>query len=998
MKLSRFPVFLARVLLTLSVTTLPATAAFGQQAGKVMLVLDASGSMWGRVEEREKILIAREVVGQMLDQWDPALDLGLVAYGHRTKGDCGDIETLVPVGGSLDQIRATVNGLQPRGKTPLSAAVQQAAEHLRFTEDKATVILVSDGRETCDLDPCEVGRNLEQLGVDFTAHVIGFDIAEADRAGLACLATETGGQYFDAQKTDELKAALAEAVEKIKQQPDTVVALLGSEGVALADARIKWTAANEAGESIDTTGASLSLPLEPGTWSISAQLDDLVTDGQAVVTLEKSAQHVVIFDAGVLELSATVRLSGKTVSADNIAWSIIRASDETEIATATGKSVTQLVPSGNYQVVATYEDKTRGTDASLLAGERKQIDVSFDIQLAKIAAPENVPVSATFDVGWEGPDGKGDYITVVEPDADDRKYGKYFYTTKGSPAELIAPDKPGIYELRYNDGDTGQVLARRPINVDAVALEIVAPSTAPVSKPIKIEWRGPDGKSDYFTVVTPETDDGRYGAYTYTQEGSPLSLVMPDTPGTYEIRYVSAQSKSTLARKLIEVEAVEISLEAVDTTPISAEIEVSWRGPDGARDYLSIAKPEQADNRYINYSYTSKGSPLKLQMPDSPGAYEIRYVSSQSGEAMARRPIMVEGVEVSMAVDGAAAVSKPATIIWQGPNGARDYLTVVEPGEEDRKYGKYIYTSEGSPLKLLMPDLPGTYELRYVSGQSKQVLGRQVVQVMGVQVSLTAPDSAKIGESFEVHWQGPGGERDQLTIVPPEADDNAKGKYWYTQHGNPLRVSAPDTPGVYEIRYLSGQSKLVQARKLLQVENVAVSFDTLGIAIADEPLKLHWTGPETEKDRIVVAELTQKDEQAIRYTFANQSPVSLQMPREPGMYELRYVTDQSKQVLIRKLVQVVTRSDYASALANGAPGKLQVSASRAGTPVTENLKWQIYGVDGVNKSILDSTEGTPTFELPMGMYRVNLSSQQGSASRDVIIDANSTISVDLELP
>ena len=57
----------------------------------------------------------------------------------------------------------------------------QAAESLRHVEQKATVILVSDGEETCNLDPCQVGRELEAAGVDFTAHVIGFDVANPEQ-------------------------------------------------------------------------------------------------------------------------------------------------------------------------------------------------------------------------------------------------------------------------------------------------------------------------------------------------------------------------------------------------------------------------------------------------------------------------------------------------------------------------------------------------------------------------------------------------------------------------------------------------------------------------------------------------------------------------------------------------------------------------------------------------------------------------------------------------
>ena len=185
------------------------------QPSQAMLVLDASGSMWGQIQGKPKIEIAREAVDTMLAGW-PGGQLGLMAYGHRRKGDCKDIELLQPVGDfDAAAIRGQVGKLQPRGMTPISDAVRQAAEQLKFTEQKATVILVSDGEETCSADPCALGAELEKLGVDFTAHVVGFDIEEGSRAQaqLQCLARNTGGQYVAARDAGELGEALGRVAE-----------------------------------------------------------------------------------------------------------------------------------------------------------------------------------------------------------------------------------------------------------------------------------------------------------------------------------------------------------------------------------------------------------------------------------------------------------------------------------------------------------------------------------------------------------------------------------------------------------------------------------------------------------------------------------------------------------------------------------------------------------------------------------------------------------------
>lgn len=178
------------------------------QREKVNLVLD----MWGRLGGGiSKVQVARDVLGNMIDGWDTNKDIGLLAYGHNRKGDCGDIEQLIPVGAIDKQaFKQKVISLNPKGKTPIASALKMAAEALKYQEDPATVILISDGKESCQADPCGVARELEQAGINFTAHVVGFDINDDEtRKQLQCIAEVTGGTYEAAKDGDELKKALA---------------------------------------------------------------------------------------------------------------------------------------------------------------------------------------------------------------------------------------------------------------------------------------------------------------------------------------------------------------------------------------------------------------------------------------------------------------------------------------------------------------------------------------------------------------------------------------------------------------------------------------------------------------------------------------------------------------------------------------------------------------------------------------------------------------------
>ncbi len=205
----------------LAITVVMPVAA--QEMPRTMLVLDGSGSMWGQIDGKAKIEIARTAIGGMLDDWQGDREIGLMAYGHREQGDCADIETLqAPASLDREAFDGFLGSITPLGRTPLTQATREAAEALSYTDAPATVILVSDGRETCNADPCEVAATLERAGTDFTAHVIGFDVDDAAQAELSCLAEATGGIYLTAANAAELAGALTEVAE-VAPEPEAAL-------------------------------------------------------------------------------------------------------------------------------------------------------------------------------------------------------------------------------------------------------------------------------------------------------------------------------------------------------------------------------------------------------------------------------------------------------------------------------------------------------------------------------------------------------------------------------------------------------------------------------------------------------------------------------------------------------------------------------------------------------------------------------------------------------
>jgi len=184
-------------------------------ASGVLFVLDASGSMWGQVDGEHKIQIARRVLADLVGELPADVDVGLEAYGHNRKDDCSDIEVVAPMGSDRAALIEAVRGLDPKGMTPLTESIRTAAATLREREDASSIVVVSDGKETCDGDPCAAAAEALAAGAQVRIHVVGFDVTAEEAGQLECIAENGGGRYFGAKNAAELVTAFAEVKEEV---------------------------------------------------------------------------------------------------------------------------------------------------------------------------------------------------------------------------------------------------------------------------------------------------------------------------------------------------------------------------------------------------------------------------------------------------------------------------------------------------------------------------------------------------------------------------------------------------------------------------------------------------------------------------------------------------------------------------------------------------------------------------------------------------------------
>ncbi len=819
-------------------------ALSAEAAERTIIVLDASGSMWAQIDDTPRIAIARDVLDEVLGKLPADRELGLMAYGHRKKGVCSDIELLVPpAAGTAEAIREAAAKINPKGKTPLSEAVRQAAEALRYTEDAATVVLITDGIENCELDPCVLGRELEAAGVDFTAHVVGFDLKSGEGDKVACLAEETGGKYIDAADASELDDALTETVtapppkEEEPTPPPAAEATLTGPGEVPAGAEfeVSWTGPGaktdylvvvEAGAPKTATGnftyinkgnpVTLRAPDALGAYEVRY----ILGDGRKVI-----ASHPVTLTPIQASLEAPAEVPAG--SAFEVSWTGPAYRDDyitiVEAGAKEGTYTSYVYASKGSPIQLSAPDGLGTYEVRYVVGQSKRTLASKQVVLtgieATLDAPAEVPAGASFEVAWTGPDNQNDYITIVEAGAKEGTYNDYDYTRNGSPLTIEAPDGLGAYEIRYVVGKSKRTLASRPVTLVGVGATLEAPAEVPAGSNFEVSWTGPDNKNDYITIVEAGAKEGTYNDYDYTRKGSPLELTAPDGLGSYEVRYVMGKSKRTLASTPVTLTSVDATLEAPAEVAAGANFEVSWTGPDNQNDYIAIAEVGAPEGKYLTYSYTRKGSPATLRAPDMLGEVEIRYVIGKSKRTLASTKVTLTPVSAELRVTNTAVPGGKMEVEWQGPNNPNDFIALAEPGAPGGKYLVYAYTRRGNPVVLNVPKILGTYEVRYVLAQSKRVLTAIPVVIDIAQVSLKAPESVKAGGTLQVTWTGPANWEDFIEIVPAGAPDKSKPvAATRTSQGSPLPIFAPAQPGQYEIRYVMRDTGEVAARIPLSVE------------------------------------------------------------------------------------------------------------------------------------------------------------------------------------
>lgn len=199
---------------------------------RILFLLDASGSMMGDWDKNVKMEVAKNILAEMVDSLAlfKDVELGLRVYGHTThrgKQNCEDTRLEVPFrDGNEGEIVETLERIKPKGTTPIAYSLTQAARD--FPKDgrsKNIIILITDGIEECDGDPCAVSQALQKRGVILKPFVIGLGMSEDYTKQFGCV-----GRYYSAESQRDFGQILSVVVSQALNSTTAQVNLLDVSG------------------------------------------------------------------------------------------------------------------------------------------------------------------------------------------------------------------------------------------------------------------------------------------------------------------------------------------------------------------------------------------------------------------------------------------------------------------------------------------------------------------------------------------------------------------------------------------------------------------------------------------------------------------------------------------------------------------------------------------------------------------------------------------------
>lgn len=348
---------------------------------RILFLLDGSGSMLARWENTYRIAVAKRLLIDLVDSLrsDQNLELALRIYGHqydRRLRRCDDTKLEAPFAkNNHDRIVSVLKNLGPKGTTPIAYALEQAANDFpQNSEARNIIIIITDGIESCDGDPCAVSLALQRKGIFLKPFIIGIGMDLKFEEQFGCM-----GTFYDAANISEFRKALDKALFQSLGKTTVSIELLDinnqpnetNVNVSFIN-HFTQTSAFEFVHYLDESGRPDSVEIDP------VLSYDIVVN--TIPSIRKNNVEILAGQHNVLKIKSPqgkirINQSGHTEYKNGV-LAIVKKSDEHKIITTINLPGGEKLLVGNYDIECTTLPRTIIKNVKINQSETTELNIN----------------------------------------------------------------------------------------------------------------------------------------------------------------------------------------------------------------------------------------------------------------------------------------------------------------------------------------------------------------------------------------------------------------------------------------------------------------------------------------------------------------------------------------------------------------------------------------------------------------------------------------------
>jgi Ca-activated chloride channel family protein len=495
-----------------------APAAQSRPSAPAIVIVDGSGSMWAILgqERAAKIDLVRAALRQSLSPLGPQSRIGLMSFGPR----CSDAEVISPPDtGTGERLMPFVDKLNPRGKGPLTAALREAAKQVP-AGTAATVILLHDGPDNCQQDPCAAAAEIAKANPKLVIDVIGIGLEKTDAQRMACVPKATNGQMYEVRDSASLNEAIAEAVRLANPDPalgspaaeaaPTAPAPTEASGLRLTAALagvgpaltvpVTWlvTKADAPNDVVaKRSAAELNLNVPPGSYVVEASLG--LAKARQVVEVGQTGRTAAQLGlaAGILKINGHADKDAGALTEPIVTITAIAVGSGTtkapEIPVFISRDPTAelVLPAGTYKV--RIEDGLANKEMQVAVTPGNAVDAQMVLGTGRIE------LSAASNGGAEA---MTDVVFTLAEDDPDAPQGRREVARSADPAPVfILP--AGTYYLAAQSG-AAEVRDRIAVGSGTTVKHLLTFNAVKLSVAVQVDGPGSGLQPITVRILTPE--------------------------------------------------------------------------------------------------------------------------------------------------------------------------------------------------------------------------------------------------------------------------------------------------------------------------------------------------------------------------------------------------------------------------------------------------------------------------------------------------------------